>query len=121
MNRPFLPAIAFVIAYFIARGLLELVTVPALRGALAFLPLPFFAAWLWSTLRWVRGMDELERQIHLEAAAISLALSLLLFMTLGLLQLAVTLSLEDWSYRHTWIYPALFYFGGLAVARRRYA
>jgi hypothetical protein len=41
-------------------------------------------------------------------------------MTLGLLQLAVELPVEDWSYRHVWIYLPLFYFAGLGLAWRRY-
>lgn len=114
-------AIAFVTAYAGARLLLKMESPPAARVLIALLPLPFFAAWLWMTMKSIATLDELERRIHLEAAAISLSLSMLLFMTLGLLQIAIKLSLDDWSYRHTWIYLPLFYFAGLAIARRRYA
>ena len=49
-----------------------------------------------------------------------LAAALGLLMVLGLLQLAVDLSQDDWSYRHLWMLLPLFYFIGLAVAWRRY-
>lgn len=45
---------------------------------------------------------------------------MLLYMTLALMQRAVVLKFEDLSYAHTWIYLPLFYFAGLALARKRY-
>ena len=41
-------------------------------------------------------------------------------MTLGLLQRAIVLPFEDWSYLHVWVYLPVFYFGGIAIASRRY-
>ena len=69
----------------------------------------------------IRQLDELERRIHLEALAVAFPLGILLLMTLGLLQRAITLKFEDWSYGHVWPFMFLFYFVGLALARRRYA
>jgi hypothetical protein len=46
---------------------------------------------------------------------------MLLLMALGLLELAVPLSRDDWSYRHVWAMLPILYYGGLALARRRYA
>jgi hypothetical protein len=45
---------------------------------------------------------------------------MLLYMTLALMPRAGPLSLQDWSYAHTWIYLPLFYAVGLGLARRRY-
>jgi hypothetical protein len=48
-------------------------------------------------------------------------MALLLIMTLGLLELAITLNRDDWSYRHVWAMLPLFYLVGIVLARRRYA
>lgn len=45
---------------------------------------------------------------------------MVLLMLLALVQLAMPLNMEDWSYRHVWIYMPIFYLGGLTIARRRY-
>jgi hypothetical protein len=71
-------------------------------------------------IRAVRSADELERRIQGEALAIAYPLALVLLMTLALMERAVGLKFQDWSYMHTWIYLPLFYFAGLAIARRRY-
>ncbi len=91
-----------------------------LRVCVALFPLPFFAGFLWVFISGIRSMDELQRKIQLEALAIAFPLAILLLMTLGLLQRAVDLPFEDWSYAHVWIYLPLFYFGGVAIASRRY-
>ena len=46
---------------------------------------------------------------------------MLLLTTLALMERAVALKFEDWSYAHVWIYLPVFYLGGLTLARRRYA
>jgi hypothetical protein len=81
------------------------------------IPFAFFLAFI---VAGIGSMDELQRRIQLEALAIAFPLAILLFMLLGLLELAISLSPEDWSYRHTWSYLPLFYFIGLAIASRRY-
>ena len=91
------------------------------RLALAFIPLPAFAAFLVLFVRALRGADELERRIQLEALAVAFPLGMLLLTTLGLVQRAVELSFEDWSFNHIWPLFILFYLIGLFVARRRYA
>lgn len=87
---------------------------------LALLPIPFFALFLWTCVRAVRESDELERRIQLEALAFAFPITVLLLMVLGLLELATELNPDDWSYRHVWMLTPLLYFGGLALARRRY-
>lgn len=40
--------------------------------------------------------------------------------TLALMERAVGLAFQDWSYRHDWIYVPHFCLAGLVIARRRY-
>jgi hypothetical protein len=120
-NWGLISAVVFVLGYFLARALLEQTGVAQpLRIVIALLPVLPFAAMLYHIIRGVRQMDELEQRIHLEALAIAFPLSLVLLMTLGLLELATSLPPEDFSYRHVWAMLPLFYFGGLALARKRY-
>jgi hypothetical protein len=107
--------------FFAARFALEATTLAAwLRIAIALVPLPAFAWFLWEFVHSVSAGDELERRVQLEALAVAFPLTLLLVLTLGLLQIAVPLPPEDWSYRH--IFPLLyvFYMVGLMRARRQY-
>lgn len=92
-----------------------------LRLAVAFVPTPVFASFLWKFVEGLRGADEFERRIQLEALAVAFPLGGLLLTTLGLVQRAVELKFEDWSYNHVWPFFMVFYFVGLALARRRYA
>ena len=91
------------------------------RLTLAFLPMPAFAAFLVQFIRALRGADELERRIQLEALAVAFPLGMLLLTTLALVQRAVELPFEDWSFNHIWPQFVLFYLIGLFLARRRYA
>jgi hypothetical protein len=91
------------------------------RIGLALVPMPVFMAFGWSFIRSLRGADELERRIQLEALAVAFPLGLLLLTTLGLMQRAVELNFENWSYNHVWQLFAVFYIAGLMFARRRYA
>ena len=86
----------------------------------ALVPILPTALFLWVVVSALRGLDELHRQVHLEALAIAYPLAILLLVTLGFLQLAIDLPAEDWSYRHVWAYLPVFYFLGLAIAWRRY-
>ena len=113
--------VIWLVTFFLARVALESTTLaPPVRIGAALLPLPFFAAFLILFIRGVRSADELERRIQGEALAIAYPLALVMLMTLALMERAVGLSFQDWSYMHTWIYLPLFYFAGLAIARRRY-
>lgn len=111
----------WLVAFFVARGALEITSIsPVARMAAALAPLPFFAAFLVLFIRELRAADELERRIQGEALAIAYPLVLVLLMTLALMERAVGLQFEDWSYMHVWIYVPIFYLAGLAIARRRY-
>ncbi|MBA2706652.1 MAG: hypothetical protein H0U59_02460 [Gemmatimonadaceae bacterium] len=91
-----------------------------LRLGLAFVPTPVFALFLWRFVKGIRAADELERRIQLEALAVAFPLGLLLLTTLGLVQRAVELNFQDWSYNHIWPYFWFFYLLGLWIARKRY-
>ena len=113
--------LAWILLYFAARGLLKHLELgTGLRVGIALVPIPFFACFLWHTVRDVRSADEFERRIHFEALAVAYPLAMLLLMTLALMQRAVALKFEDWSYAHVWIYLPIFYLLGLVLARRRY-
>ena len=114
-------ALVWMLLFFLARFSLESSAwSTTTRVLIALLPLPAFAWFLWAFVQGIRQADELERRIQLEALAVAFPLTTLLFMTLGLMQIAVPLSPDDWSYRHTWPLIYVFYVTGLAVARRRY-
>ncbi len=114
-------ASAFILAYFGARALLELYPMATwLRIAVVLFPILPFGLLLLTIIRGIRQMDELERRIQLEALAVAFPLTLLLLMILGLLELAVKLKPEDWSYRHLWPFMFIFYLVGLMTAKRRY-
>jgi hypothetical protein len=111
----------FLALFFAARSLLELEALATpLRVLIALAPLPAFAWFLWSFVQAVSATDELERRIQLEALAVAFPLTISLIMTLGLLQIAVPLNPDDWSYRHIWPFLYVFYLVGLTRARRRY-
>jgi hypothetical protein len=112
----------WILLYFLARMLLAKSTAPTgVRVVIALAPIPAFVAFLWLVIKGVRSADEFERRIHLEALAVAYPLAMLLLMVLALLQRAVALKFEDWSYAHVWYYLPLFYLFGLWMARRRYA
>jgi hypothetical protein len=107
--------------YLLSRGLLEFDIQPAAaRVAIALLPTPFFVWWLWTWMKGVGEMDELERRIELEALAFAFPIAVIVLMTLGLLDLAVPLNPDDWSMRHVWAMMPALYYAGLWRARRRY-
>ncbi len=93
---------------------------PGTRLLLSLSPVPVFAAFLWTFLRAVRAADELERRVQLEALALAFPLGLLLLTSLALVQRAVVLNAEDWSFNHVWPMFVVLYLIGLARARRHY-
>lgn len=109
-------------AYFTARGVLQAQTLEKwVRVAVALAPVPIFGGFLVSFINAIRSLDELERRIHLEAMAVAFPLGILLLQTLALMQRAVELKFEDWSYAHVWIYLPIFYVLSLGVVRKRYS
>ena len=113
--------IAWFVAYWGARAVLENPDLTAgLKVAAALIPVPIFALFLVLFIRLIRTMDELERRIQLESLAIAYPLAVLLLMTLGLLQRAVDLPFQDWSYAHVWVYVVMFYVLSIPFVARRY-
>jgi hypothetical protein len=119
-TNPRLALITWGVLYFAARAVLESAETPWVRVAISLAPLPAFIWFLRDFIRGLRGLDELERRIQLEALAVAFPLTMVLIMTLGLVQVAIPLSLDDWSYRHIWPFLFVFYLAGLTLARRRY-
>ena len=106
--------------YAVSRWLLEVVHGQALRAAIALLPTPVFAWFLWTWVRGVARMDELERRVELEALAFAFPVSIVFFATLGLLDVALTLDPSDFSLRNVWLMMPMLYYIGLWRAQRRY-
>jgi hypothetical protein len=119
--RGFLGFFGWGVLYVVARLILEVETLGWwTRAAVAIVPVPAFAWVLWNVSRGIARMDELQRRMQLEALAFAFPLTLLMLMALGLLELAVGLNPNDWSYRHVWPFVFLFYVAGLVRAKRQY-
>jgi hypothetical protein len=113
--------ILWILSYASARfGLKFLDLGTAGKLLLVAVPVIIFAFAIEAVIGAIRTLDELDRRVHLEALAIAFPLSMLLLMALGLLELVIDLPPEDWSYRHIWPFLTIFYFVGLAFARKRY-
>lgn len=87
---------------------------------LSLLPVITFALFIYSIKKEIASMDEVQIRVQMEAVVIAFSFGLLLIMTLGLLDLVVTVSKEDWSYRHLVPYFTIFYFIGLFISKRKY-
>ena len=87
---------------------------------LSLLPVITFVLFIYSIKKEIASMDEVQIRVQMEAVVIAFSFGLLLIMTLGLLDLVVTVSKEDWSYRHLVPYFTIFYFIGLFISKRKY-
>lgn len=121
-DQPVAFAVALWISvYLLARGVLELPNLATwLRVVTAVAPAPLFIWVIVRIMKSVSQLDELERRIQLEALAMAFPAVFVLLMTLGLLELAVPLNPNDWSYRHVWALLPSVYFFSLWRARQRY-
>ena len=107
--------------YLLARGLLEMaILAPPLRVDIALLPPPFFVWYLWTWMKGVGEMDELQRRIELEALGFAFPSTLVFLMTVGLLDLASPLGPENFSLHQVWLMLPVLYYIGLWRAKRRY-
>lgn len=79
-----------------------------------------FIVFLYKYYRSIQFMDELQIKIQMEAVVIAFALSLLLIMTLGLLDSAIRINSYDWSFRHLLPIFVFFYFVGFFIAQLKY-
>ncbi len=114
-------AAVWILTYFVARGVLETADLSSTgRVVVALIPAIPFAAFLWLFITNIGQMDEMEKKIQMEAMAFAFPMAVLLLMVLALMQLAIPLSPDDWSYRHVWPFLPIFYFAGVALAWRKY-
>jgi hypothetical protein len=91
---------------------------PGVRVAVALAPLPFFFAFIWAELRWIRQQDEFHRAVLLESLAIAFPLAIALAVVIESLEkagLVASLSVGD-----VWPWLALTWLAGLWIAVRRY-
>lgn len=88
--------------------------------AIVLVPVIPAAVFLFYFITEMRQVDELQRRIQLEALAFAYPLTILMLITLGLLQLVINLNPADWSYRHVWQFVVVFYLFGIGIATRRY-
>jgi hypothetical protein len=120
-TRLLVRGLLWISVFFLSRGLLELdISSSSARVLIALLPTPFFAWYLWTWMKGVSQMDELQRRIELEALGFAFPSALLVLATLGLLDVAITLDPDDFSLRNTWLMMPLLYYIGLWLAKRRY-
>lgn len=122
---PFSKVVLFAVLWFVTYTIclltikkLSLDTVTGI--VLALLPVITFALFIYSIIKGVASMDEMQIRVQMEAAVIAFSLGLLLIMTLGLLDLVIPINKEDWGYRHLVPFFALFYFVGLFISKRKY-
>ena len=120
-TRLLVRGLLWVSIYLLSRGLLELpIEQVWMRVAIALLPLPPFVWYLWTWFKGAAAMDELQRRIELEAFGFAFPAAVVFLMTIGLLDLAITLPEEDFSLHHVWLMLPLLYYIGLLRAMRRY-
>lgn len=121
-TRLLVRGLLWVSIYLLSRGLLELIAGPAaLRVAIALMPMPFFVWYLWTWFKGAAAMDELQRRIELEALGFAFPATIVLLMTIGLLDLAIGLPAQDFSLHQLWLMLPLLYYIGLWRAQRRYS
>jgi hypothetical protein len=120
--RLLLRGLLWITVYLVARGLLTLeIEAPALRVVIALLPIPFFCWYLWTWMKGVAAMDELQRRIELEALGFAFPATLVFLMTVGLIDLAITLNPNGFSLHQAWLMLPMLYYVGLWRAKQRYS
>jgi hypothetical protein len=88
------------------------------RAVISVLPVIPVMYGMFAYLRFLRGVDELQRRIHLEAVGFSLALTSIITLTLGFLERVGIQTLGM-----VWVMPLIIMLWslGLAIANRRYS
>lgn len=120
--RESVPAIVgYVIAVMVSIALLKELDATPLRAAVALLPIVPIAFMLRATARYIRGLDELQRRIELEAVALGSVAVALAYLTGGLLQGAKVIQVSG-ATAMLWVLPALSLAYGMAkrVVARHY-
>ncbi|MBA3881433.1 MAG: hypothetical protein H0X73_01715 [Chthoniobacterales bacterium] len=93
---PLLPTALWIGSYLGVLLLLKYLTLSApLQMAVAFIPVIPFLFFVRRFVGHLRNLDELHRRVHIEALAYAFPLSILLLMTLGLLERADVLAAQQ--------------------------
>ena len=92
--------------------------VGAMRVAAGLLAVPPSAFMVWTFVRWIRGLDELQHRIVFEAVAVAFVLSILLAVAMEGLQNGGIVTEFQWE--HAWEGMVLLYVLAYAWAQRRY-
>lgn len=120
-QRVLVYAILWIASYTCSIVTLKSFNLPVEVGlVLTFVTILAFSVFIYKYYRSIFFMDEVQIKIQMEAIVIAFSLGLMLLMTLGLLDLFITLNKEDWSYRHIVPLFATFYFIGLFMSKRKY-
>lgn len=112
---------SYVVLLFASLLILRTVQVPALRALVAVLPAVPIALVLRAMVRYIRGVDELQQRIELEAICIAAALVSFAYMTGGFLQIARVIDVPAGS-AMLWVFPLVCGTYGIAksIVARRY-
>ncbi len=120
-NRVLVYAVVWCLSYLGSLFVLKSFELPKEVGiVLTIITVFAFTTFIYKYYRSVYFMDEVQIIVQMEAIVIAFSLALLLIMTLGLLDLVITLNNENWGYRHLVPYFVLFYFIGLFISKRKY-
>ncbi|MCU0440024.1 MAG: hypothetical protein MUC49_19225 [Raineya sp.] len=93
---------------------------PKVDIIVVIIPILTFSVFVYKFYRSIFFMDEVQIKLQMEAFVFAFVFSLLLVMSLGLLDLVFILNKEDWSYRHLVPIFIIFYFIGLFISKRKY-
>ena len=112
---------SYTVLLFVSLLLLRSVEAPALRAVIALLPVAPIALVLRAMVRFIRGVDELQQRIELEAICIAAGLVSFVYMTGGFLQAARVIDVPA-SAAMLWVFPLICGTYGVAksVVARRY-
>jgi hypothetical protein len=98
-----------------------MLSIPPKAGIIVvIIPILTFSVFIYKFYRSIFFMDEVEIKLQMEAVVFAFVFSLLLIMSLSLLELMYILNKENWSYRHLVPIFIIFYFIGLFISRRKY-
>lgn len=114
-------ALIWAVSYIGSLGAMKTLELsPAVGIMLTLVPAIAFALFLYKFYRSVYFMDEVQIKIQMEAVVVAFTLALFTIMTLGLIDLAVELQPDDWSYRFLVPLFVAYYFIGLFISKRKY-
>lgn len=120
--REFLPGMAaYVAGVLLSAWWLRHLEAPVLRALVALLPVPGIVFAMRALVHYIRGVDEMQQRIELEAVSIATAMVSVGYLTAGFLQSAHVINVESVD-AMIWVFPLICLVYGLVkvVVRRRY-